>query len=621
MLFSSAGGARGARKVLTCQRGLFKSFKNTKLPQISTKDADTAEVRDHEYSIRPDTFAFKVSASNERRSSLAPVTTTKDGIPAMTPHPFQTLETEHLSKSYNPVRFIYQNATNYPFKTRSPQEVFSQIPNTNAAKLARSKNRPIRVKMLVSDFIDNSLYNPHYGYFSREVEIFHTEKPFKYNEIKDVDEFMENWKQAYSKYDKSLRGEESTSEALEGAASAVQQQPKSSSTLANAALEVYRQDKGVAESHLNKQTKRSLQLWHTPTELFLPFYGEAIARYILDSHISDEDPVKGDLVIFEMGGGNGTLMCNILNYIKQKSPVVYARTKYNIIEISNQLAQKQFEQALSAKLMMEGLQDSKVNIINQSIFEWEQTVDEKCFFVALEVFDNFSHDLIRYDNNTGQPLEGHVLIDEKGDFYEFFTPELSYYSNAYLQLRENGDHLILKQARTSKNRISALKSAAPFLNSDDINPLHRSSTILRWKHAMLPLKDNMTPGEFIPTRLLQFFHILKHRFPNHSIICSDFHQLPKTIKGYHNGPVVQTVLQNRMIDTSTYMCYPGYFDIMFATDFQVMSSMYRQVTGKVPHVETHREFLEQWAAVEATNTKTGENPMLDFYRNVSFMTS
>ena len=62
------------------------------------------------------------------------------------------------------------------------------------------------------------------------------------------------------------------------------------------------------------------------------------------------------------------------------------------------------------------------------------------------------------------------------------------------------------------------------------------------------------------------------------------------------------------------MVLQGYFDIMFATDFGIASEMYKQVTARVPRVESHREFLEQWADIDITTTKTGENPMLDFYK-------
>lgn len=34
-----------------------------------------------------------------------------------------------------------------------------------------------------------------------------------------------------------------------------------------------------------------------------------------------------DLIIYEMGAGNGTLMANILDYIEEAHPDVYERTK------------------------------------------------------------------------------------------------------------------------------------------------------------------------------------------------------------------------------------------------------------------------------------------------------
>ena len=42
--------------------------------------------------------------------------------------------------------------------------------------------------------------------------------------------------------------------------------------------------------------------------------------------------------IVEMGAGNGTLMLNILDYIRETDPAVYACTRFRIIEISSSLA-------------------------------------------------------------------------------------------------------------------------------------------------------------------------------------------------------------------------------------------------------------------------------------------
>lgn len=597
-------------------RTLFKNIKKAskKLDKINQQKLDS-ETFHHEYSIRPDTYAFKVDSTNEKTRSLTRKQDSDKRIEKpIESHPMQKYRQEQ-DEGFNLIEFIYRYTTNYPFGTKSPQEVYNQFPLTNSEKLSRLKHRPNKCKMLVSDFIEDSLYNPNYGYFSKEVEIFHQEEPFDYNNIQDIDGFLDNWQKAYSKYDELNPKVNQTKEKFTEAIS----ETNTTSKFARRAQAIKKQDDLVQTGNFN--SRKSIQLWHTPTELFQPYYGESIARYILVNYKLNGVYPYDDLIIYEMGGGNGTLMCNILNYIKTTQPDVYKRTRYKIIEISSQLAEKQFEAALNSKLISQGLDASKLEIINKSIFKWNTVVNNPCFFIALEVFDNFAHDLIRYDNATGEPYEGQVVIDEHGDFYEFFTPQLSYYSNAYLQLRENGKYSVLRESSSLPGRLQTIKSVLPFTNKDSIHPLLQSSTKLRWKNNMFPFKDNLTPGEFIPTRLLQFFNILKHKFPNHSLISSDFNYLPNSVQGYYNSPVVQTILQDKMIDVTTYMTYQGYFDIMFPTDFNVASDLYKQVTGKVPRVETHREFLEQWANTEVTTTKKGENPMLDFYKNASFMMS
>lgn len=612
---------------LTAKRNLFKKIK---LAPFKI-EADSAH---HEYSITPESFAFKVHANqglgmakggqspqeSQKTLSKSDDTVEKSEFIPTSDNPLL----KGSKKGVNLIEAIYKNATNYPFAKQSPQDVFQSYPSTNSARMALSKQRPHRTKMLVSDFIEDSLYNPNYGYFSKEVEIFHTDKPFDYNNFKDADEFMDSWKAAYSKYDEAQSSHSAKENHFQDYHSETPPETKKTgkpeTRLAKYAHAVQKQDM-VAAGQFPK-SKKSLQLWHTPTELFSPYYGEAIARYIIVNYKLNGCYPYEDLIIYEMGGGNGTLMCNILNYIKTTEPDIYNRTQYKIIEITSQLALKQLSLALNQKLVSRGLDTTKLEIYNKSIFDWKQTVEEHCYFIALEVFDNFSHDLVRYDATTGVPYEGHVLVDKLGDFYQFYTPELSYHTDLFLQLRENGSYPILPQAQSMSGRLKQLASMIPFNPQvDKIHPLLHSPSKLKLKNRFYPMKDNLTPGEFIPTRLLQFFRILKHRFPEHSLICSDFHSFSNTIPGYHNAPVVQTVLKDRMVDVSTFMCHQGYFDIMFPTDFNLAQDLYRQVTGKLAKVEHHSEFLEQWADVEATTTKRGENPMLAFYKNVSFMVS
>ena len=271
-----------------------------------------------------------------------------------------------------------------------------------------------------------------------------------------------------------------------------------------------------------KEPNESRQLWHTPTELFRPYYGEAIARYLVTNYKLSLYPYH-DLIIYEMGAGNGTLMLNILDYIRATDPEVYARTKFKIIEISSSLALLQ-QQQVTRTAASRG-HANKVEIINRSIFAWDTYVPAPCFFLALEVFDNFAHDSIRYDPFTEEPLQGTVLIDNQGDFYEFYIPAIDPVAARFLRVRDTA-------------------CSAPF------NHPIRNRGIVQTLRSRMPLAPNLTLPEYIPTRLMQFFDILHAYFPAHRLLTSDFHLLPDTISGL-NAPVVQTRYQRRTVPVTT----------------------------------------------------------------------
>jgi len=334
------------------------------------------------------------------------------------------------------------------------------------------------------------------------------------------------------------------------------------------------------------------QLWHTPTELFNPYYGEAIARYLVTNYKMTLYPYH-DLIIYEMGAGNGTMMRNILDYIREIDPEVYNRTKFKIIEISESLAELQLSNLRRSAMSSEHLEH--VEILNRSIFDWDEYVHSPCFFLALEVIDNFSHDNIRYDPDTEEPLQGSVLIDDDGEFFEYYERKLDLAASRYLRIRD----VAARSAYTT--------------------PLSQSRILRKLRHS-LPLAPNLTKPEYIPTRLMQFFDVLHNYFPAHRLVLSDFNSLPDAVPGL-NAPVVQTRYQRRTVPVSTPFVQQGYFDIFFPTDFQLMEDIYRAITGKLTRVSTHQTFLESWAFVEDTQTRNGENPMLSWYKNASVMTT
>lgn len=378
---------------------------------------------------------------------------------------------------------------------------FQNYPTVTADTLRYRRERPRRVKMLARDFIEgrlpiqslcnicspklDSLYNPHYGYFSKKVVIFSPGEPFEFNLMANEAVFQKLLGQRYTEFEDKLDA---------------------------------------------RSPDESRQLWHTPTELFRPYYGEAIARYLVTNYKTFlvanynlmNDPFP-DLIIYEMGAGNGTLMLNILDYIRDFYPDVYVRTQFKVIEISSALASLQAAQ-LTKSASSRGHAEH-VEIINRSIFSWDIYVAAPCYFLAMEVFDNFGHDIIRYDPSTEEPLQGNIFIDEAGDFYEFYTKNIDPVAARFLRVRD-------------------AVCTRPFKH-----PLG-SSRFIRNLKARLPLAFNLTKPEYIPTRLMQFFDILQAYFPRHKLVSSDFHYLPDTVEGV-NAPVVQTRYKRRVIPVGT----------------------------------------------------------------------
>ena len=208
-----------------------------------------------------------------------------------------------------------------------------------------------------------------------------------------------------------------------------------------------------------------------------------------------------------------------------------------------------------------------------------------------------------------------------------------------------------------------------------VSRLLKLSPALRTFYTNLPFAPNLSAPEFVPTRLLTLLRTLRRHFPRHRLLLSDFSSLPNTIPGV-NAPVVQTRYQNTTVPCETLFVQQGYFDIFFPTHFEHLRDMYEHVLAQplpagdadarparvtplsttaspleagpgffssyhpktrrtpvdgVPSssglpvgerksaVYTHAEFMETYADVRRTRLRSGENPLLDTYKNVKFL--
>ncbi|WWC66472.1 uncharacterized protein I206_100374 [Kwoniella pini CBS 10737] len=515
-------------------------------------------------------------------------------------------------------RYNYNTSLSF---SESPDPDHVHWRRVTAAELTSRKEPPTRVKMLVRDFIDDSLYNPNYGYFSRNVTIFTPPKEgFDFGSFADTAAFQE------------------------------------------AVAERYEKEYGLELT--NGQTGGlGRQVWHTPTELFKPYYAQTILSSILQTYKLNHFPHE-PLILYEVGAGNGSFMIDSLNFLKKNHPEIFKKVEYRIIEISTSLAKGQ-----KSRAEQEGF-ENKVTVINSDFFKWDGMIpgkekknEEACFVIALEVFDNFAHDMIRYDIETLTPFQALVTIDNSGDFSLIYEP-----------IKDNLIRRVLAYKKLlPENSISKLENN--FIKPPINNSFLLNSNFLRFLYSNLPFSPNLTKPDFLPTKSILFLENLRKLLPNHRLLISDFDFLPDSVKG-RNGPVVQTRYGDSMIPCETFLVKQGYFDIFFPTNFELLRDIYSIIMNSPSinqnenensnliknqnnsknddakqlilkkdffsslgvkgfkrrkiNIYKHNEFIDKFAGnnnnnnnkneiLKKTNLKNGENVMKQLYNNVKVM--
>lgn len=405
-----------------------------------------------------------------------------------------------------------------------------------------------RAPELVRDFIHDCLYNPEIGYFQRHVNIFstrsHTSIPFR--TLRDQDDYN---KLVYGMY-------------------AAQTKPG----------------------------QKFHQLWHTPSELFRPWYAQGIAEWALKGgQTCDSDP----LIIYEVGPGNGSLCGDICEYIKDRYPEQFPSMEYHLVEISAHLVKKQL-QALQLRF------PKQIHVHNRSFLHWTRKEHRPSIILAMEMFDNLPQDRIRFVDQDGSLEQAMVITNDStrfGDPQQRFT-QVFYPIN---------DSLILELVNT----MEAINYPWPHLHRTIVDAMLRI-----WPLSLFAF-DQPWHSEFIPTGLFSFLKTLVAYFPHHRFLMTDFDALPDAIPGF-GGPVVQTRYEEETVACSTYLLERGLFDIFFPINFPLVAKILSHLQPKSPpniQILKHSEFCSQYMTIKEMRTQSGYNPLLEDFRNVSFLLS
>jgi len=101
-------------------------------------------------------------------------------------------------------RFNYNSEI---FFDEAPDPEHMSYTRLTSNDLERHTKPPTRVKMLVRDFIEDSLYNPHYGYFPQQATIFTSAgDPINFRAMRDSVEFQNEVARRYSTYGTDQEG-------------------------------------------------------------------------------------------------------------------------------------------------------------------------------------------------------------------------------------------------------------------------------------------------------------------------------------------------------------------------------------------------------------------------------
>ncbi len=271
--------------------------------------------------------------------------------------------------------------------------------------------------------------------------------------------------------------------------------------------------------------------------------------------------------------------------------------------------------------------------------------------------------MLRFDLDDLRPYQGLVAVDDRGDFFEIYEPVQDPLIAQFLNLRSElrRDSPATAQPWLSNPYLRRLYRSMPF--APNVTPIPeyiptRLLAFLKLLRRQFPLhrlllsdfsslpdaipgcngpvvqtrfQDTMVPVEtlmvqqgyfdiFFPTSfdlLRELYELVMSKPPGTITLPGEDQESLTLNENSGNGRITQS--SNWASFSARQARLGGNYFTPKTGEYGSTSASSLSSSARTSSVYTHQEFLKRFANLEGTQLRNGENPLLDYYRNVNVL--